>query len=177
MFIDCIKRHLAICAYSDLASIAKRDKNFWNVITIMGPGVGKLQVPGFLKKLRLVFEDVREEGDNFEPDIPVVTMRHAQQAFEFVDSIPGEPVLIHCLMGVSRSPAMAMAIILRGMAQAGLLSHVDDAVNILLSIRPQAKPNPLVLKAGLACFLPYRDADELADRLLADERFKSNSLW
>ncbi len=79
--------------------------------------------------------------------------------------------MVHCAMGLSRSPAVALALIVRGFVQnasgwradAGL---VEPAVRHLVELRPWARPNTLVLRLGLEQFLTRRRASRLCEALL-----------
>lgn len=70
---------------------------------------------------------------------------------------------MHCWAGISRSTAVALALIARETYAASFT--VDEirteAPEILLAIRPHAAPNPLILELGLARFLPAEDARRL----------------
>lgn len=75
--------------------------------------------------------------------------------------------MVHCLAGLSRSPAVALTLIVRGLLAHGAVldaqsALVDRAVELLLQIRPQSRPNVLVLHVGLEQFLPPDAARQLA---------------
>jgi predicted protein tyrosine phosphatase len=55
---------------------------------------------------------------------------------------PGERLLIHCHAGISRSSAIAVALIAARLGP----GHEDDAVDAVLAIRPQAVPNLAVIR-------------------------------
>ena len=75
--------------------------------------------PRFRAVLRLQFDDVLERG---EPSDILFTGEHARAITEFVDKWPdAERVVVHCNMGVSRSPGVALGLCdLRGWATAAL---------------------------------------------------------
>ncbi|MBE0541761.1 MAG: dual specificity protein phosphatase family protein [Verrucomicrobia bacterium] len=160
----------------------KMDAGFWNVVSIREPSVPR---PVSLRHAKLVHEVIFEDREVVDPSDPGSPPRreHLADIFRFVDAHPGEPVLIHCLAGLSRSPAVALALIVRG-----LLTHrsqldvqpalVEKAVTLLLKIRPKSRPNALVLLVGLEQFLTTVEAGSLVTKMLNhpvlfENRFKA----
>jgi predicted protein tyrosine phosphatase len=170
MFIEEIGRHLAVSSIPELEMSLKLDKGFWSVISIREPQVPK---PGFLslaKRFHVVLCEDREEVD---PNIPSRPPRveDVQGILQFVDAYPKEPIMVHCLAGLSRSPAVALALIVRGMLQQGWdATHpqplVEHAVEVLLQIRRKARPNVLFLRLCLEQFLPAKEAQDLTVALV-----------
>lgn len=85
--------------------------------------------------------------------------------FEFVDAHSGEPVLVHCLAGLSRSPAFALGIIVRGMVPTGCTdesqqSLVERASSLLLQVRRRSRPNGLLLQLCFEQFMPSEKAQQ-----------------
>ncbi len=170
MYIECLQRHLAICGFQDLPRFAKHDPNFWNLISALGPEAPDPPRRGFRDHLRVVFHDIRSNVYGRNEANRTVTTKDLQQVFDFADRLGNLPLLIHCVAGVSRSSAIALSLILRGMLRAGNADPSKEALDTLLAIRPLAKPNPLVLYTGLCCFLGEQEAEALTDRTMADER-------
>ncbi len=165
MFIKELGRHLAVSSIPELERSLKMDAGFWNVISIREPAVPR---PLALRYAKSVHEAIFEDREDVDPDIPCIPPRreHLAGIFRFVDAHPGQPVLVHCLAGLSRSPAVALALIVRGLLQKGtregeVRCMAAKAVNLLLEIRPQSRPNTLVLQAGLEQFLPADEAGHL----------------
>jgi len=75
--------------------------------------------PDFAAILRLHFDDVTERG---EPSDILFEANHARVINEFLDNWPTvERIVVHCNMGVSRSPGVALGLCdLRGWATASL---------------------------------------------------------
>ena len=76
-------------------------------------------------------------------------------------------MLVHCLAGQSRSPAFALAIIVRGLIQPGFdrgnqQSVVEHASDLLLGIRRQSRLNGLLLQLCFAQFPLESTAKDLA---------------
>jgi len=89
-------------------------------ISISDPDAEPARVsPKFASVLRLYFNDITERG---EPTDILFTQEHAQSITRFIDGWPSaERIVVHCNMGVSRSPGVALGLCdLRGWATARL---------------------------------------------------------
>jgi predicted protein tyrosine phosphatase len=89
-------------------------------ISISDPGAQPAGLsPSFAAVLRLSFDDVLERGD---PSDILFAEKHAHEIHEFMDRYSdADRVVLHCNMGVSRSPAVALGLCdVRGWATAGL---------------------------------------------------------
>lgn len=169
MFIASLQRHLNVCAQVDLPAFAKRDLGFWNVVSIREPSRPVPNPAGFRKfQTTLCLDVVGTDGLEANELIHATRSEHLKEIFRFADSAPGQPLLVHCWAGVSRSTAVALALIVRAMHGDGCSEDemVNEASEILLAIRPQAAPNPLVLELGLAQFLDANSAKDLMVRLV-----------
>ena len=93
---------------------------------------------------------------------------YLNEVFQFADSVPGEPLPVHCWAGVSRSTGVVLAMIARAMHRDGYTEDeiVNEACEILLGIRPQAAPNLMVLEIELSRFLDADTANRLMVRLV-----------
>jgi predicted protein tyrosine phosphatase len=170
MFIEEIGRHLAVSSIPELEKSLKLDKGFWNVISIREPRVPK---PGFLSMAKRFHVVICEDREEVDPDVPSRPPRleDVRGIFQFVDAYPDEPILVHCLAGLSRSPAVALALIARGMLHRGWdvknsQPLVERAVELLLRIRRKARPNVLFLRLCLEQFLPVEAARDLTVALV-----------
>jgi predicted protein tyrosine phosphatase len=89
-------------------------------ISISDPGAVPAGVsPSFAAVLRLQFDDVIEHTD---PADILFAEEHAREIIAFIDQWPDvDRVILHCNMGISRSPAVALGICdLHGWATAAL---------------------------------------------------------
>lgn len=89
-------------------------------ISISDPDAEPARVsPKFASVLRLYFNDITERG---EPTDILFAQEHAQSITRFIDGWPSaERIVVHCNMGVSRSPGVALGLCdLRGWATAKL---------------------------------------------------------
>jgi len=102
--------------------------------------------------------------------------KHLKDIFRFADSVPGEPLMVHCRAGISRSTGVALCLIVRALHQRGdsLEMIAQEAPEIILQIRPQAAPNPLILELGFAEFLSETDARDLVVTLINHPRLLEN---
>ena len=149
--------------------MAKLDPGFWNVISIREPERPQIQRLGFQKVHTMICYDMAgQEGLEENSTLGIPRKEHIQSVFRFADSLAGEPILVHCWAGISRSTAIAMSLIVRGMHFDGFgFDEIrKEAPKILIAMRPQAAPNPLILALGLSEFLPIGDAERLVVELV-----------
>lgn len=101
---------------------------------------------------------------------------HLREILLFAEGTGQGPLLIHCWVGVSRSTAVALVLLVQGMHREGYNEGriVGEAVETLLSIRPCAAPNPLILEIGLKEFMPPDVAIRLTRSLLNHPELFSN---
>jgi predicted protein tyrosine phosphatase len=169
MFIDPLQRHLHVCAQVELPTYSKRDPGFWNVVSIREPYRPTPNPAGFRKiHTMLCLDVVGTDGMDESELIHAPRAEHLDEVFRFADDAPGQPLLVHCWAGVSRSTAVALALIVRAMHADGTSEDeiVNQACEILLEIRPQAAPNPMVLEIGLSRFMDAAAANRLMVRLV-----------
>lgn len=89
-------------------------------------------------QLVLKFDDIISPSDN----LIIPTELHIKSVFDFIEyESDTRPILIHCHAGLSRSPAIALAVLANYFGQ----SHEEEAVHMLLSIEPLSIPNSLIV--------------------------------
>jgi len=173
MYIESLERQLSVCSFDGAARLIAFDKDYWHVISICGPLDRKAVLPRAKSIYYACFDDVEDPASEHyraprEPDIAGI--------FSFVDQLDsresGSPLMIHCQQGISRSAAIALSLIYRSLPDAG--DRPRKAVDLLLRLRPQAKPNRLVLTFGLAQFLPLPEALRAVEQVLSDSRIRKN---
>ncbi len=162
---------MAVCSFEGAARLVACDKGFWNVVSINGSRGTKAHLPHAKTIHYACFDDV-EDG---EYEIGhCATREDLEEIFGFIaglsGGLPAAPLLIHCQQGISRSAAVALSWIY------GQLPPSDNravkAIDLLLELRPVAKPNRLVLGLGLAHFMKVSKAQQLADRMVNEARLK-----
>lgn len=149
----------------EIPSFTQRDRDFWHSISIMEPSRMLATRVGLKDVLSLRFDDA-ENLDTEDTGITFPQKSHIEEALAFADERPGAPLLIQCWAGLSRSAAMALGIIARGLYRDGCDTYAGDAIDYLLQIRPQARPNVLVLRLVLETFLADKEADEVTRRMV-----------
>lgn len=173
MYIEQLGRHLYVCSLSETADLLKRDRGFWNIVSIHEPEIPRACFREAKKIHYGCFHDVEDIAQ--APGCRSPQPDHLEAILRFVDSIPGEPIMIHCRAGLSRSPAVALTLIVRAMVKATAPDQlVNEAADVLLAIRPQARPNVLVLRLGLEQFLPAPIAEDLAKQLVNHPQMLEN---
>jgi predicted protein tyrosine phosphatase len=173
MFIEALGRQMAVCSFDGAARLVGADKGYWNVVSIGGPRDQKAHFPLAKTVHYACFDDV-EDGCS-------ATYRNARASdianmFAFIANLgvgpPPPPLLIHCAQGLSRSTAVALSWLYGQVPQSG--GRLVTAIDLVLLLRPQAKPNRLVLTLGLAQFMPVPEARDLAERMITEPRLARN---
>ena len=170
MLIEALGQHLAIGGREEAVNLTMRDPKFWNVVSIRGPAEARAPLVKPVRVHHALFDDAEAVVAGNEHQL--ATSEDLASIFRFVDSVGREPLLIHCQLGMSRSPAVALALICRQVAPR--VEFMDDAVDILLSVRPKARPNLLVLRLGLAAFMDGPEATTYAAALIEHSRIRPN---
>jgi len=117
--------------------VKRRNATHW--ISLLDPGDRQF-VPSdsrfdLVNRLFMNFEDVNRDTDSGAP-----TRDHVQRILDFTKNVNDGVIVVNCFAGVSRSTAAAFAI---------LFQHhrcIETSVEMLLDVRPQACPNPLISK-------------------------------
>ena len=90
------------------------------------------------KQLILRFDDINHPMD----DYVIPQMSHIKRALDFVDKIEDGSLLIHCRAGISRSSAIALAVIAKRLGS----GKEEEAVNTLEHINPNCRPNRSIVE-------------------------------
>ena len=85
------------------------------------------------KQLILRFDDINQPMD----DYVIPQMSHIKRALDFADKIDDGSLLVHCRAGISRSSAIALAVIAKRLGS----GKEEEAVNTLEHINPNCRPN------------------------------------
>jgi len=77
--------------------------------------------PECLRHAKRYHEVICEDREVVDPSVPSRPPRveDVLGILGFVDAHPDEPLLVHCLAGLSRSAAVASALIVRGLVEKG----------------------------------------------------------
>jgi predicted protein tyrosine phosphatase len=144
---------ISICGKRELDKFAGADVT--HILSIEDPEVVKSIPPWFNGVyFRLQFHDFVEPCDGLDAVLPGRT--HAREILRFGAAVfdartkPAPHLLVHCAAGISRSTAAAFAIL----AQALGPGRETEAINHVVTIRPECFPNGLLVQ----------HADELLSR-------------
>ena len=172
MFITELQRHLAVCGAAEVPRFTTRDPGFWNIVSIHDPFTNRQPWPQAKDVHYACFHDAEQSPSE---SIRLMDKEDIARILRFVDMRPAEPLLIHCQFGVSRSTAVALTLLVRGLVMDGVTDVIETAVDTLLTVRRQSSPNGLVLKLGLETFMAAREALELTVALINHPRLLENT--
>lgn len=165
---------MAVCSFEEAARLIIADKGYWNVISICGPREQRAQFKLARSIHYACFDDVEDACSTIYRSPRAADIA---EIFEFIRGLPAgsppAPLLLHCQQGISRSTAVALSWIYGQLRPAR--NRLENAVHLILQLRPQAKPNRLVLGLGLAEFMAVGEARGVAARMLSDPRLARNS--
>lgn len=174
MFIQALNRHLCVCGIEEVQPILNRDRNFWNIISIRSPNAAP---PSFRYGKAIhhaVFFDIENTCSAESQGLRAAQHEDLIDIMRFANTQAEEPLLIHCRAGVSRSTAVCLSLILQGCADMSRVGCSDNAVALLLSLRPRAIPNCLVLRLGLSTFMSVADATRIVEEVSNHPRLVEN---
>lgn len=173
MLIEPLGRQMAVCSFEGAARLVTADKGYWNVVSIHGPREPSPNLRLARAIHHACFDDVEEAGSILyrsprAPDIAAI--------FAFIRTLAHgpapAPLLIHCQQGISRSTAVALSWLYGQLPPSS--DRLKKAIDLILELRPEAKPNRLVLALGLAHFLAADEARHLTDRIISEPRLVRN---
>ncbi len=173
MYLEALQRQTAVCSFDGAARLLTLDKAYWNVVSIHGPLQTKAHLP-FAKAIHYAcFDDVEDE---LSASGHSATAEDIAEIFGFIRALsagpPAAPLLIHCQQGISRSAAVALSWIYGELPATH--DRAEKAIDLTLELRPEAKPNRLVLALGLAHFMQVSKARELAVWIVNQPRLRRN---
>ncbi len=164
---------MAVCSFDGVGRLLKSDKRYWNVVSISGPRGQKPDLRLAKSVHFACFDDIEESCSSI---YRCPRAADIADIFAFIRSLgsgpPPPPLLIHCGQGISRSTAVALSWLYGHFPPSG--ERLVKAIDIVLELQPQAKPNRLVLAFGLAQFMAVHEARSLADRMVSEPRLTRN---
>ncbi|HWZ94583.1 MAG TPA: hypothetical protein VNW30_05255 [Opitutaceae bacterium] len=170
MHLDLFERHLAIGSREEAVRMTRMDRRFWNVISICSPTT----VPADLREAKRVhplrFEDTEDSRDPEAVCVPRVESIAA--AIQFAEETAPGGLLVHCQMGWSRSPAIALVLLVKKLWPAP--DALDRACAALLAVRPRSRPNILIVRLGFELFMPQEQARTWSTRVFEHPPFVIN---
>ncbi len=164
---------MAVCSFDGAARLISSDKQFWNVVSISGPREQKPDLRRAKSVHCACFDDTEESGSSIYRSPRAADIA---EIFAFIGSLgsgrPAPPLLVHCGQGISRSTAVALSWVYGQLPDSA--DRFVSAIDTIVQLRPEAKPNRLVLELGLAQFLPIPEAQRLANRMVSEPRLARN---
>ncbi len=171
MSFPCLRRELAVCSAQEVEAFLDSAPDRWAVVSIREPDQPEPLLKAAARVHRVVFEDVLgplgRHGLGPQP-------AHLEGIRRFARG--NAPLVLQCWAGQSRSTAVALALIVEDLWAQGLegAALVRQSTDLLLGLRPQARPNKRVLQFGLEPFLPPDLAPTLTAALLREPRLLRN---
>jgi predicted protein tyrosine phosphatase len=172
MHIDFFERHLAISSRDEAVRMTRTDKRFWNVISICSPTTTPVDLREAKSVHPLRFEDTEDPRDPEAVSVPRV--ENIAAAIQFARETAPGGLLVHCQMGWSRSPAIALVLLDQKLWPAP--DALDRACAALLDVRPRSRPNVLIVRLGFGLFMPEAQARQLSMRVAEHAPFAANRL-
>lgn len=163
-----LKFRVSICGREEIPEFA--DQGITHLLSIDNPGDPTPTPTGFDGvHWNIEFNDIINQAEAIEFDATLPDLQDVQQVLDYAETCQqasqAEPVhlLVHCMAGVSRSTAASYAMIADMFGE----GREHDALQHILEIRPQASPNPLMVKYAdsilgregklLEALIPLRD--------------------
>jgi len=160
---------MAVGSLDGAVRLTGMDKGYWNVVSIHGPQERKAHLPWAKTIHYSCFDDTENEHSAVARSAKAADIAGIFGFIRRLGSGPDAgPLMIHCQLGLSRSPAVAMSWIYGCLPPTG--DRIVRAIDLLLELRSQAKPNRLVLALGLAQFMALEEARQIADLIVSEPR-------
>ncbi len=164
---------MAVCSFDGATRLTSLDKGYWNVVSIHGPRERKAALPLAKTIHYSCFDDVEDQDSDPDRSPRADDIAAIFSFIRSLDSItPLPPLMIHCQQGISRSAAVALSCLYGYLPPSG--DRLVVAIDLMLELQPQAKPNRLVLTLGLAQFMAVPEARRVADRIVSEPRLARN---
>jgi predicted protein tyrosine phosphatase len=153
---------------TDAMEAAVIHHKFTRIVSLVSPN-GKYAGYNFGAKHHIEFFDDEVVNDTNDPYMVLPYPEAIKRVLEFTKSLtPHDRLLVHCHAGISRSTAMAMAIL----CQHGL--PPEDACSHIFKIRPESDPNTLVLQLADEILGLHGELVETAIRLY---QLQADAFW
>jgi len=146
MYVPELDQDIAVLSVGEAELLTAKEPGRWHVISISNDPGAHPSLAGARRLLRLAFDDV--DGTWEELGGVLATEEDILQALQFARKAEQQPLLIHCTAGISRSAAVAWAVVcdrLNGQRDAGQV-----ALEIVRRVRPICAPNRHVLRLSIA---------------------------
>lgn len=140
MILPPLTGHLAVCSLAEVPRILSADHDFRHVLSLRDPARPMPHLLGTRSVRAFYFDEVEIVQEGEGSGAILFSEAQSQGLWRHVEPIPVQPLLIHCVAGLSRSTAVTAAIIARALDWEGLspASVAHETVDRLLQVRPPA---------------------------------------
>lgn len=160
-----------VCGLPEVENLLENEPNKWNVVSIWSEYYdvelrNKIWVNGNLNTSQPVLKGAKSieshyfHDANYQSDDEVVLCdeQNIKSILSYARSHRGEPLVVHCYGGISRSTALAFLILLDNIKDVAE-EPIEDALAIVHHIRPQLMPNKHIINIGLPLVAGDRDTE------------------
>jgi len=152
MIIHQLGLELRVLSQADAAAVLREQPQRWSVISILSAGEERIIDLGLARdSVRLVFDDVVVDDPSRGILGPQAT--HAREIAASAERFAGQPLLIHCQMGFSRSPAAALGVLLMHARQRQMPDPIGFTLERLLQLG-SFQPNPRLVRLMIEAVAP-----------------------
>lgn len=131
---------MRILSLLDADRVLRAQRHIWDVLTV-GTAVPNT---GFCRRhAQIVCDDITQVSDASDPHPRSPVAQHIHDALAFARATADDKLIVHCHMGLSRSPAIAWCILLER------LETPWAATAAVFAMQPRAIPNRLLVQLGL----------------------------
>jgi hypothetical protein len=144
---------LKVVGEEEARGIVADEPGHWNVVSIYAEKWDALKqefvvdppdLPGAKSMCRQHFHDITRPTSAGV----LCNEEHIKEILKYSETVVGEPLLIHCHAGISRSTAIAFLILLNQIKDKSEWP-IEDALSIVYKVRPYMYPNKHVIAIGI----------------------------
>lgn len=152
MLLEQINLELRVLSQADAAAVLRDQPGRWSVISILSAREERIiDLRLARESVRLVFDDV--VVDDPGRGILGPQAAHAREIVANAERFAGHPLLIHCQMGFSRSPAAALGVLLLHARRHKVADPMEFALESLLQLGT-FQPNPRLVRFMVEAVAP-----------------------
>ncbi len=163
MSIRGLKHRMRIVGLADVLRLSPDEQAGWHILSIRGRmHDDPLDFPGAWSTKTVHFNDVL--ADSPEHEEFAATPKDIQAVLDYSRGIVGQPLLIHCAAGISRSTAVAWIILYDRLKDEP--NAVQRSFEIVRDLRPILSPNRHVLRLGVEALVGAKDRDAIMAKFI-----------
>ena len=142
-----------ICSQAEAEERVREKPHYWNVVSIFSGGGGKHGgvLPDYQNKYKSICSNRFHDIDTPEDGLIMCNETHIKNIIEFSENVVGQPLVVNCFAGVSRSSAISFLVLLNQCSKQKYDYPVDRALDYLVSIKNihTIYPNRAILNMGI----------------------------